>query len=293
MKNKIIISAIIALATATQAQACESCQKTTETQAQLDKLTKGNVVIDKEWSNVKMGGFWPVLVKQGGKNDFIYTNGEYFMFGNLVKADGSVSEKMNPVIEEAKSIMVKNSRIDASSNEWKKLSSMPGISEGTGGPKISVVFDPLCGYCQKLFKSLRDEVAEGKITIKWVPINNFLNSGNKKAEQISSTISSVILENGLEELVSWKTYHKLSFDLEKISNPSSKDLSAEDIKNIKKVKDLRTKHLPTIEENTLKTRNSGVNGTPYTYFEHDGVVDTVSGFDEDLLKRLNDLKDIK
>ena len=53
---------------------------------------------------------------------------------------------------------------------WARVEKLSWIPEGTGKKVIYVLFDPNCTYCHRLWTSLRDAVASGKVQIRWLPV---------------------------------------------------------------------------------------------------------------------------
>jgi len=282
-----------------------------DTEANLISLSKGEIKVIKEWKDVSMGGFWPVLISKKGQDDFVYTDGKYLFLGNLIKVDGTLPDAMKNVMKEARNLKTLDSRFSSHSKKWEEINALEGITEGTGGPKVLVAFDPLCHYCQKLFLDTRKAVSEGKITIKWVPINNFEGSQNKNADATSSLISSAIFEKGISELTLWETSHKLSLKLRTEKVPDKIDLSKNTQKEaIAKMKDrqeiilrnknkqrmsqeLIQKYSSKISHNTAVTRKNNVNGTPYSFYSHNGQVDVIGGYLPNYLEEVSRLKALK
>jgi protein-disulfide isomerase len=45
-----------------------------------------------------------------------------------------------------------------------------GITQGTGGPTVHAFIDLNCGFCAQLHEQLTPLIAQGKLTVHWIPV---------------------------------------------------------------------------------------------------------------------------
>jgi len=203
------------------------------------------VEIVKVYSDIDISGFHPVHVKNGSKSEIIFGNDSHIILGKMVEFGQGVPSELKTVMDDVVRSNVLDSRFSSSSKAWKKFKSTPTLTEG-GGFEVFVAYDPYCHACKQFLKNSRKVVASNKLKINWIPVA-FLKSE-------SAELAAKINAGGIKALVNEELYGVLP-------------VGKADPATVAKIK----------ESTRLLFKEFKSTGTPTIFYEHDGVVDFISG----------------
>ncbi len=158
--------------------------------------------------------------------------------------------------------------VPAGQEMWKRLTSAPGIKEGSeqAGCKVVVFADPFCPYCKKFWENAQPAIKDSKISLKTQLVGIIKPDSGRYAAAILSASNPT----------------KVWTDFE-LSNGKSQPVLPE--KNSKSV-------LSEIQFNQKLMEELGANGTPAIYYlNHKNQLQQIVGLPDE--KQMSDLEACK
>jgi len=215
------------------------------------KMASPNVQVTKQFDAPL--GLTGYVVTNGAKSSIIYTdkNGSHMVVGMIMDAQG------NNLSKEHSDKYLPKPDISGILGQAKQAA---WVEEGYGGGLVYVLADPNCGFCKKLFVSLREPIQNGHLRVRWI-MTGFLadDSSAKAAEIMSAKDDKKRLAGILSKYMSGPAVHL------KPGEKVSGNIAAEGLKE-------------SMDKNQKFMEANGISGTPFVIYKtKEGEIKAIPG----------------